>query len=250
MSLLQKFSNLQHLTLDENTPESVRKPSGWKASEPMLLQFLETQKKLLSLTLQDPTIDDAVAEKLNQMTGLTHLSLTDCSKIYTDKGWSQLLGNKPNLTHLEVGNIVYKDLSLISLMPLKFLSLEAAGGLNALCQGKPLQDNLKTLQLSNITTIDSDGYKPLAQLKNLTALRLDKCVSFNNDALETIYPLSDSLETLELGDVPLDDQAIKMFSNFKKLQNLFLACRAWTKQGIDSILHDEFLKEKHPVHRS
>ncbi len=244
---LQKFSSLQHFSIQGEYPGYTDLSSRWKVSEPVFLQFLESQKKLISLTLQDPSINDAIADKLHQMSGLTHLSLADCSKVYTDD-WKRVLADKTNLTSLDIGKIASIDLSLMSSLPLKFLSLEFKEysllfGYEEFCRSKSIQDTLTTLHLSGMQFMGSGGFQPLVQLTNLTALRLDKCPHFNNDALESILPLSDSLETLELGLVPLDDRSLKMFSQLKKLRNLYLATWGWTQEGREALLQDEFLKK-------
>lgn len=247
LKLLQNFVSLQHLSLEQCT----YRESGWKVSDSVLIEFLESKKKLNTLRLAGPSINDAIAEKLNQLTELNHLFLDDCSRVSSEKGWDLLLGNKERLNHLELQklNMNRNNTFLFDKIPLTFLSLGYVDicfkdWMENLCSGKNLQRNLKTLHLSNFLYAHSEAYKPLALLKGLTSLRFDKCVWFNHEALESLTPLAETLETLAFGDVALDDKSIEIFAKFKKLKNLFLGqAKALTQEGIDKFQNNEFLKK-------
>lgn len=238
LSKLKDFASLEHLALCEGALVT-----DWKVSDPVLIAFLEAQKKLKTLDLRGPVIKDPIAEKIGQMAQLEVLRLGDCSEVTRENGWKLLLGGKIKLAHLDIANAQQLDennMPYVSQLPLSFLSIDNGGmwvsskWMEALCTSPAMQKNLKTLRLTGLTELKTGAYEYLQTLENLTSLKLNQSHWFNRDALDFLSKtsLAKTLKTLELVETGFDDNCIPLLPKFKVLQNLLLgSCYALTKQG-------------------
>lgn len=251
LSLLKEFSALEHVALAEGVLVK-----SWKISDPVLMAFLEAQKKLKTLDLRGPVIKDTLAEKIGQMAQLETLRLDDCSSVSSEKGWKSFLTEKSCLKHLDLGNAQQLDeanVALISQLPLSFLSIDNGGTwvsskwMMNLCTGAVMQQTLQTLRLTGLNALSTDSYEYLQNLQNLSSLRLNQSHWFNADALEFLSKtsLAKTLKTLELIETGLDDRCIELFAKFEQLQHLLLgSCYAITKEGRHKLLNTPELQAK------
>jgi hypothetical protein len=245
---LNNYSHLEHLVLIA---------SPWKSTSQALQQLLASQSALKTLVLNGTTIDDGSAEKIGKMTKLEHLELLDCSAMTSDTGIPQVLNSKENLRHLNLQEIVQlndQHLALIGqLQALEFLSLSSPApylmtseGLKQFCECEAVQNNLQTFRLKDFSTVKSEGFGYLGQLKKLSNLRLDSCLWFNDDSLRALAnsPLRNSLQEFEFNETVLSDQAIFTLTQFEKLKNLTLAsCYGLTNDGKGKFLEQVFFKK-------
>jgi hypothetical protein len=207
---LKNYSHLEHLVLIA---------SPWKSTSQALEQLLASKGFLKTLVLNGTTIDDGSAEKIGKMTKLEDLELLDCSAITSDTGIPQVLNSKENLRHLNLQEIVQlknQHLLLIGqLQTLEFLSLSSPApyvtseGLKQFCECEAVQNNLQTLRLKDFSTVESEGFGYLGQLKKLSNLRLESCLWFNEDSLRALAnsPLRNSLQEFEFDEVVRSDQS-------------------------------------------
>jgi hypothetical protein len=241
---LNKFTSIEHLSMSQ---------TNWDPNNNLEI-FLETQKKLKTLSLDGPTINEWVAEKIGHLTELETLQLTNCSQIYCLVGWKLLLKENVKLTHLdvkEVAHLTEEKVSHLAKLSLNYLSKDCCNMISpkwmqTLCESPSLQQSLNTLKLISVYNLENDGYFYLNKLKNLTSLCLIKCSSqFNDDSLKELSegPISKTLQTLELIGSGINNSLV-FLTKFLQLKNFLLGVSyGLTKNNWELLFDNPILRQ-------
>ncbi|EFC36530.1 predicted protein [Naegleria gruberi] len=109
------------------------------------------------------------------------------------------------------------DLTKISLKHVKFISSSK----DSLSSHLGEFGSLKTLELFNENSIESNGFKKLGSLKNLTHLNLTRCDNLDDMALSTILRKCKSVKKLILDNCwQVSEESLKEISNLSDLYHL------------------------------
>jgi internalin A len=164
-------------------------------------------RRLTSLVVEGPSIDDALAPKIAEQAGLESLSVQ--ATLIGDEGIAQLTG-----------------LKFLKVIDLRLCSLITDAALETLST----MPELRAVRASG-TNVTDDGIAALLKLPRLTELDLRNCRGVTEVAIEKLAEKK-SLRMLKIGGEKIDDSVLEVVAKVQGLKGLSLDNCAISDAGV------------------